>query len=455
MLNIVILAAGKGTRMRSALPKVMHPLSGRPLLEHVLERARELQPDQVQVVVGYQAAFIEAHFSNQNLNFVEQKTQQGTGDAVRQALPGIDPQSIVLILYGDVPLITADTLRKLVSITDDNTLGLLTVDLPTPQGYGRIVRDDNQSITAIVEQKDATTAQLAIHEVNTGVMAVSGRLLHQWLPRLSNDNAQGEYYLTDIIAMAHADGVGIDSIKASSELEVMGINNRQQQAQLERQLQLQTASQLMDDGVTLLDPNRFDCRGTLKAGRDCRIDINCVFEGEVTLGDNVSIGPGCSIKNTIIGDNTVVSANTVIEDSVIERYCQVGPFARIRPGSQLADGVKVGNFVETKKALLGVGSKINHLSYIGDATVGADVNIGAGTITCNYDGANKHQTLIGSGVFIGSNSALVAPLTIGENATVAAGSTVTGNVDASQLVVARQRQRNIDGWKKPKKTKSD
>lgn len=453
MLDIVILAAGKGTRMRSSKPKVLHTLAGKAFVSHVIDRAHELCADAIKVVVGHGAEEVAQQLSAPNIDFVQQTEQLGTGHAMQQVLPLLQPDSTVLILYGDVPLIKTATLKNLCEKVSDTSMGLLTVTLANPSGYGRIVRD-NGTVVAIVEQKDATNAQLAISEINTGVMAVKGKHLLSWLPALSNDNAQGEYYLTDIIAMAGIAGVSVETASPGSESEVMGVNNRQQQAQLERIYQAEIADQLMVEGLTLLDPARFDCRGKLVTGSDCVVDVNCVFEGHVTLGNNVTIGANCYLKNCTLGDSTEVLANSIIEDSVLAGDCHIGPYARLRPGTQLEEGAKIGNFVETKKACIGKGSKVNHLSYVGDADVGAGVNVGAGTITCNYDGANKHKTEIGDGVFVGSNTALVAPVTIASGTTIAAGSTVTRSSQEGQLIVARARQRNIDGWVRPTKKKS-
>ncbi|MBX2859079.1 MAG: bifunctional UDP-N-acetylglucosamine diphosphorylase/glucosamine-1-phosphate N-acetyltransferase GlmU [Cellvibrionaceae bacterium] len=455
MLEVVILAAGKGTRMRSSLPKVLHKLAGKPFIEHVLDRSRDLNAEKVHLVVGHGAQEMQAALAGQEVNFIVQSPQLGTGHAVQQVMPHLYEGSRVLILYGDVPLIKTETLKALLKKVTPNSMGLLTVNLDKPQGYGRIVRGSNGNIVSIVEQKDASEEQLEIKEVNTGVMAVGAQHLLKWLPQLSKDNAQGEYYLTDIIALAVASDVQVLSSQASSATEVMGVNNRAQQAMLERLYQQEAAQQLMSSGATLADPARIDCRGSLSTGEDCFIDINCVFEGDVTLGNNVSIGPNCYLKDMVVGDNTEVYANCVLEASQIASNCLIGPFARIRPGTQLEDSAKLGNFVETKKAVVGKGSKVNHLSYVGDAIVGDHVNIGAGAITCNYDGANKHKTHIGDGVFIGSNTALVAPLSLGENVTVAAGSTVTRDVESQQLVVARTRQKNIAGWQRPVKPKND
>lgn len=451
MLEAIILAAGKGTRMKSNLPKVMHTIAGKPLLQHVLDTAAELAPEKTHLVLGHGADCIREHIGDADLEVVLQEQQLGTGHAVMQVLPKLAPDSTALILYGDVPLIRADTLKRLAELANDKTLALLTVRLPDPKGYGRILRDEQGQVAAIVEQKDASSDQLAIDEVNTGFMAVPSGFLRECLPQLSNRNAQGEYYLTDVIALARSAGLKVASLETTFIYEVQGINNRQQQAQLERQYQMLVADRLMDDGLTLLDPARFDCRGQLSVGSDCVVDVNCVFEGNVRLGNNVHIEANCVIRNATIEDGTRIHANTLIDDADIGANCHIGPFARIRPGSSFARGARVGNFVETKKVRVGEGSKINHLSYIGDAEVGANVNIGAGTITCNYDGVNKHKTHIHDQVFVGSNSALVAPVDIGEGATIAAGSTITQNISARQLGVARERQRNIDGWQRPKK----
>ncbi len=451
MLDIVVLAAGKGTRMKSNLPKVLHPVAGRPLLQHVLDTARYFSGANLHVVIGHGAELVEQRLAGDDVQFVMQAEQLGTGHAVQMAAPALRDDSIVLILYGDVPLIQAATLQSLVETVGEGSMGLLTVQLEDPTGYGRIVRNHEGMVSAIVEQKDAEPEQLAIDEVNTGVMAMRSADLQRWLPQLSSDNAQQEYYLTDVIALAQQDGIVIEAVNPDSEMEVLGVNNRQQQAELERYYQEHLAEQLMVDGVTLIDPTRFDCRGTIKAGHDVEIDINCVFEGDVRLGNNVKIGPNCVISDSEIGEGTVIKANSVLEDAVVADQCDIGPFARLRPGTNLASKAKIGNFVETKKATIGVGSKVNHLTYIGDAEIGEGANIGAGTITCNYDGVNKSKTEIGDGAFIGSNSSLVAPVKIGAGATVGAGSTVAKDVDANQLAVARGKQRNIDNWPKPEK----
>ncbi len=450
-LEVVILAAGKGTRMRSSQPKVMHNLGGKPLLQHVLETAAQLDPLSVHLVVGHGANAVSEFCKPWTVNIVQQAQQLGTGHAVLQVLPDLSPGSVVLVLYGDVPLTAPSTLTALVNAVTDQSLALLTVELDKPSGYGRILRDEQDEVVAIVEEKDATPLQRQIREVNSGVMAIPVGILHDCLPHLNNQNAQGEYYLTDLIASARNAGYSVSTLACQNSYEVFGVNDRSQQAELERYYQKHQARQLMQAGVTLADPARFDCRGSLTAGADCFIDINCVFEGDVSLGSNVSIGPNCIVKNARIGDNVTIHANTLIEDSLVGADCVLGPYARLRPGSELARAVKIGNFVEIKKALIGEDSKVNHLSYVGDAEVGNHVNIGAGTITCNYDGVNKHKTLISDGVFVGSNTALVAPVIIASGTTIAAGSTVTQDSKPDQLVVARSRQRNIDGWKRPAK----
>ncbi|PCK08673.1 MAG: UDP-N-acetylglucosamine diphosphorylase/glucosamine-1-phosphate N-acetyltransferase [Alteromonadaceae bacterium] len=452
MLEIVILAAGKGTRMRSDRPKVLHKVAGRSLLQHVIDCAYQLNPSRLHIVVGHGSDQVKDSLElNEKLSFVEQKEQLGTGHAVQQVLPFIEDGSDILILYGDVPLISANTLRTLVKYVSNDSMGLLTVVLDDASGYGRIIRNDQGQVTAIVEQKDASKEQLQLREVNTGVMAATGSYLKQCLPTLDNSNAQKEFYLTDIISIARESKIDVYTAQANSACEVLGVNNRRQQAEVERIVQRRLAESLMDDGLTLLDPERFDCRGTLTVGRDCIVDINCVFEGNVVLGDDVKIGPNCYISNSQIGAGTTVHANSIIDESTILGQGNIGPFARLRPGTKLANGVKIGNFVETKKALIGNGSKVNHLSYIGDAKVGADVNIGAGTITCNYDGVNKHITEIGDDVFVGSNTALVAPLTLGAGVTIGAGSVINSSVDEGNLALTRVKQRTVSGWERPKK----
>lgn len=451
MLDILVLAAGKGTRMRSDLPKVLHPVGGKALVQHVVDTARTVGGEQILIIVGHGAEKVQEKMAAPDVKFVLQAEQLGTGHAVQQALPHLRSDATVLILYGDVPLTRADTLKKLIAGVNAQQMGLLTVDLPDPTGYGRIVRDETNAVVAIVEHKDANEAQKKIREINTGIMAVQAAHLQKWLPQLKNNNAQGEYYLTDIIAMAKADGIAIHVEQPDAIEEVEGINNRQQQAALERFYQKQKANELMVAGVTLLDPSRIDIRGNISAGRDVVIDVNCVFEGDVVLGDGVIIEPNCVIINSKIGKDTHIKAFSHIEDSVMAADCDIGPYARLRPGTELADEVKIGNFVETKKAVIAKGSKVNHLSYIGDANVGSKVNVGAGTITCNYDGVNKFKTEIGDNAFIGSNSALVAPVKIGAGATVGAGSVITRDVENAELAVGRGKQRNIQGWERPTK----
>lgn len=450
-LDIVILAAGQGTRMNSSKPKVLHEIAGKPMLQHVIDAARVFDDAQINVVIGHGADQVRQAVADPSIQWVVQDRQLGTGHAVAQALPFLRKDAAVLVLYGDVPLVNPSTLKQLVLSVDESSMALLTVELENPAGYGRIIRDAAGDVIQIVEQKDATEDELRIREVNTGIMAATSAQLARWLPALENNNAQQEYYLTDIIAMARVECVRINTQTAQSEAEVLGVNDRHQQARLERIYQDKLARALMAQGVTLLDPQRFDCRGHIQAGRDVVIDVNVVFEGNVELGDNVLIGPNCVIRDARIGNNSHIKANSVIEDAVVGEQVDVGPFARLRPGTVLGDGVRIGNFVETKNAVFGEGSKANHLAYIGDAEIGADCNIGAGTITCNYDGANKHKTTMGDRVFVGSNSTLVAPLLIESGGFVGAGSTVTKAVPADNLAIARGQQRNIAGWQRPKK----
>ena len=454
-LHIVILAAGKGTRMKSSVPKVLHTLAGKAFICHVLDTVSSFNAKKISVVVGHGAEQLKSSLSPvyPDLHYVEQTEQLGTGHAVQQAAPDIDDQDTVVILYGDVPLVRAETIKALLQGVDQDHLSLLTICLDDPTGYGRILRDRNGQVSGIVEQKDATEQQLGIHEVNTGLLAIHGARLKAYLRGLRNNNKQGEYYLTDVIAMAVADKMVVGTVNASSEIEVAGVNDRQQQAALERAYQQRVATQLMQEGVCLTDPSRFDCRGTVTAGLDCTIDINCIFEGEVKLGDNVQIGAHCHLRNVTIGNNTVIKPYSSLEQSVVGQACEIGPFARLRPGTQLADNAKIGNFVEVKNAQVGEHSKVNHLSYIGDTDLGAEVNIGAGTITCNYDGVNKHRTTIGDKVFVGSNSALIAPVSLGEGSTIGAGSVITQNVEANKLALSRAPQRTISGWQRPVKNK--
>ncbi|GAB4223201.1 MAG: bifunctional UDP-N-acetylglucosamine diphosphorylase/glucosamine-1-phosphate N-acetyltransferase GlmU [Gammaproteobacteria bacterium] len=464
-LHIVILAAGRGTRMHSPFPKVLHPLAGRPLLAHVIQTAQELAPDVMHIVLGYGADQIQQYFTNHDdlfrthagkkpeLNWVMQAEQLGTGHAVAQALPYIPDNSRILVLYGDVPLITATSLLSMLQQTSIDEVAVLTARLSDPQGYGRIVRDSaSNTIIAIIEQRDATPEQCAIDEINSGIMLVPKRALTQWLQQITNDNAQGEYYLTDIIKLAVNDSVAIRGITLSDVSDIQGVNNREQLAQVERSYQLRVAQRLMNQGVTLFDPHRFDVRGELEVGQEVTIDINTIFEGHVVLGNNVTIGPNCLLSNVKVEDHSIIKANSVLEDCTVGRECTVGPFARLRPGTLLKAHAKVGNFVEIKKATIGENSKVSHLSYIGDATIGKDVNVGAGTITCNYDGYSKFQTVIEDGAFIGSDTQLVAPVVIGRNANIAAGSTVRKDAPAEQLTVTtRLQQRTVPGWKRPQK----
>lgn len=452
-LTVVILAAGQGKRMKSALPKVLQPLAGRPLLEHVIDTAQALAPAEVHVVYGHGGDRVREALAGEKVSWVEQREQLGTGHAVMQALPAFRHAGLVLVLYGDVPLIRRETLAQLIALAGPKALGLLTMRLDDATGYGRIVRDARGQVRRIVEQKDASKKELRITEGNTGVMAVPAALLKKWLSRLKNDNAQGEYYLTDIIAMAVRDKVKVNPLVASSATEVLGVNDKSQLAELETARRKQISHDLMLAGVTLVDPARFDLRGSLEHGSDVSIDVNVVLEGAVKLGDGVRIGPNCFIRDAQIAAGTEVHANCVIDRAVIGPACTIGPFARIRPESRLDRGVHVGNFVEVKKSLLGEGSKANHLTYLGDAVVGKGVNVGAGTVTCNYDGANKSQTHIEDGAFIGSGSMLVAPVRIGAGATIGAGSTINKDAPANQLTLSRARQMSIEGWRRPVKKK--
>ncbi|MFC3122718.1 bifunctional UDP-N-acetylglucosamine diphosphorylase/glucosamine-1-phosphate N-acetyltransferase GlmU [Agaribacter flavus] len=452
-LSVIILAAGKGTRMKSDLPKVLHPLANKPIVEHIIDAVKPLDYRAINLVYGHGGEMLKDRLSHHELNWCLQAEQLGTGHAVMQAQAHVSDDDDALILVGDAPLISTQTLQALVLAKQQHDLALLTVNMKDPSGMGRIIRDPQQqgNITAIVEHKDATEAQLKITEINTGMMIMSGKDLKRWLAALSNDNAQGEYYLTDVIAMAANEGKKIGAAQPAWQKEVEGINNRAQLASLERAYQRKQAEDLLLAGVHIFDPERIDIRGNIQVGKDVSIDVNAVFEGEVSLGDRVSIGPSCVLKNCVIGADTKVEAFSHIEDASLESNCQIGPYARLRPKAELAEGVKIGNFVEVKKAKIGKGSKVNHLSYVGDAEVGTNVNIGAGTITCNYDGVNKFKTTIADGVFVGSNSALVAPVTIGAHATVGAGSTVTKDIADKELAVARSKQRNIQDWVRPSK----
>ncbi|MCL7715263.1 bifunctional UDP-N-acetylglucosamine diphosphorylase/glucosamine-1-phosphate N-acetyltransferase GlmU [Stenotrophomonas mori] len=449
-LHVIILAAGAGTRMRSALPKVLQPIAGRPMLAHAIDAARALQPDAIHVVHGHGGEAVRAAFAGQaDLVWAEQARQLGTGHAVQQAMPGVPDTAQVLVLYGDVPLIRADTLRAL--LAGAPRLAVLVADVDDPSGYGRIVRDAEGKVAAIVEQKDADAEQLRIRTINTGILTAESTALRRWLGALSNANAQGEYYLTDVFASAAAEYTPAALVHVDDPQEAEGANDPWQLAQLERAWQLRAARALCGQGVRLLDPARLDQRGTVVAGRDVQIDANVVLEGEVELGDGVRIGPFVRLKDVRLGAGTVVLAHCDLEGVVSEGAARIGPFARLRPGTLLADGSHVGNFVETKQVTLGKGSKANHLTYLGDAVIGSGVNIGAGTITCNYDGVNKSRTTIGDDVFVGSNSALVAPVTLGDGATIAAGSVITRDAPAQRLSVARSRQQTVDGWRRPTK----
>lgn len=450
-LSVVVLAAGKGTRMRSALPKVLHPIAHKPMVQHVIDTAQQLQPSAVHVIYGHGGDVLQQSLKGQAVNFVEQAEQLGTGHAVQQVIPHLASNENVLILYGDVPLTRLATLKKLLAAAESSDLALLTVTLPDPTGYGRIVRDQHGAVSRIVEQKDAKPAELAISEVNTGMMVVHSASLKRWLAQLQNDNVQGEYYLTDIVAMAAAEGVKIATSQPAEVSEVEGANNRMQLAALERAYQLRQAEQLMISGATLMDPARVDVRGQVSVGSDVVIDANVIFEGNVELADGVVIESNCVLRDCKIGAASRVKSHSVIEGAELAAGCSVGPFARLRPGSVLEQGAAIGNFVEVKNTRMGPGAKASHLSYLGDAVVGAEANIGAGTITCNYDGASKHLTQIGAGAFIGSNSSLVAPVSIGDNATIGAGSTITKTVAVGELAVARGKQISIPGWQRPVK----
>ncbi|MBI3771777.1 MAG: bifunctional UDP-N-acetylglucosamine diphosphorylase/glucosamine-1-phosphate N-acetyltransferase GlmU [Gammaproteobacteria bacterium] len=452
MLSVVILAAGQGTRMRSALPKVLHVVGDRPLLEHVISTARELGAGEIHVVYGHGGDAVPKALAHLNVNWVLQEQQLGTGHAVAQAISHVKGER-VLVLYGDVPLISAATLKRLIEAAGSE-VGLLTVELDDPTGYGRIIRDGSGKVLRNVEQKDANASELWVREVNTGFLTAPAAKLSDWLGRLRNDNAQGEYYLTDVLAMAVGDGVAVNTAAPADVHEVLGINNKRQLAEIERHYQRIQATALMDAGVTLRDPARLDVRGQVSCGRDVEIDTNVILHGKVNIGSNTKIGPNCLIINSVIGDGVEILANTVIEEAEIGAGSRVGPFARIRPGTVLAGDAHIGNFVEIKKSTVGLGSKINHLSYVGDATIGNQVNIGAGTITCNYDGANKHQTIIEDEVFVGSDSQLVAPVTIGKGATIGAGATITKNVAPGALALSRTPQASREGWKRPTKKKS-
>lgn len=453
-LEVIILAAGQGTRMKSSLPKVLHKVAGRPLLEHVVCAARELDPQAIHVVVGHGAEQVKSALAPYSLHWVLQAEQLGTGHAVLQAMPAIAQDSTVLVLYGDVPLLGPETLRRLVEKAQ-SAPALLTALVENPHGLGRIIRSDAGVLLEVVEEKDATDKQRLIDEVNTGVLAAPAAALNEYLPQVGSDNKQGEYYLPDILSLAVAAGKTIDSCEAGSELEVQGVNDRAQLNQVEREYQRQQAVELMREGVSISDSNRLDIRGSLSCGEDVSIDVNVVIEGRVELGRGVTIGPNCVLIDVAVADGASIHAFSHLQDCAVGKDCSVGPYARLRPGTILGEAARVGNFVEMKKSIIGAGSKVNHLSYVGDCEMGDGVNIGAGTITCNYDGVNKSKTEIGNGVFVGSNSTLVAPVTIAEGGFVGAGSTVTKAVGENELAVSRARQKNIHGWQRPTKKASD
>jgi len=451
-LNIIILAAGLGKRMNSSLPKVLHSLAGKSLLSHVIDTANGLLPHKICVVYGHGNDAVRDTIGKNELVWVKQEPQLGTGHALMQALPHLDKKGLTLVLYGDVPLISLETLQKLISASSEDNLALLTLRLNDPTGYGRIVRDNEENnVIAIVEDKDTNIDQQKIKEINTGIMVIPNANLHEWLPKLENKNSQKEYYLTDIVAFAAKAGEKIEAAHPSNNWEVLGVNNKVQLAELERTYQKNYAEKLLEKGVTLIDPSRIDVRGKLNCGKDVEIDINCIFEGKVILGDGVKIGAHCILKNVKIEAGTTILPFSLIEDADIGKNCRVGPFSRIRPGTSLADEIHIGNFVEIKNSSINSGSKINHLSYIGDATVGKKVNVGAGTITCNYDGVNKFQTVIEDNVFIGSDTQLIAPVKITNGSTIGAGSTITMNTPPEELSLSRSKQRSIPGWKRPTK----
>jgi len=449
--TVVILAAGKGTRMRSALPKVLHAIAGKSMLGHVLDAAAAVSAERLVVVYGHGGDAVPRNFGDRGIHFALQEPQLGTGHALQQALPHLPLEGSTLVLYGDVPLIRPETLARVLS--HEGALCLLTAILAEPAGYGRIIRDTNGKVVRIVEEKDAVAEQKAVREINTGIIAAPNAALRDWLAKLTNDNAQREYYLTDVVPMAIASGVPVVTETVDAQWEIQGVNSREQLAELERRHQLNRANELMAGGVTLLDPARFDLRGTLQCAQDVTIDVGCVFEGTVVIGSDCRIGAHCVIKDCTIERGTWIAPFSHLDGARVGRDCRIGPYARLRPGAALGPEAHVGNFVEVKNSTLGEGSKANHLSYLGDAVVGKQVNIGAGTITCNYDGANKYTTVIEDGAFIGSNSALVAPVTIGRGATIGAGSTVTKDTPPEQLTVARGRQTTVSGWKRPVKTK--
>ncbi len=449
----VILAAGKGTRMRSSLPKVLHPIAGKPMLQHVVDMCGQLNQDRLVVVYGHGGDQVPnaLHDTDHIIHWMLQQEQLGTGHALMQALEVINDDDLVLVAYGDVPLVRTETLQALSTAAEQASLSILTTRLEQPTGYGRIVRNTDGFIESIIEEKDATDEIRCINEVNTGFMAATGSNFKRWLEQITPNNAQGEYYLTDCVALAVAEGGHVAAVVCPDPVEVQGVNNRLQQAQLERAYQLRQANALMEAGVTLMDPARIDIRGELTAGNDVTLDINIVIKGKVTLGHNVVVGPNCILENCHIADGVTIHANSIIESAEIANHCNIGPFARLRPGTILSKNARIGNFVEIKKSHIGEDSKVNHLSYIGDSQMGARVNIGAGTITCNYDGVNKHQTIIGDDVFVGSSSQLVAPVTLGNKAMIGAGSTITKDASADSLTLSRAKQLTLKGWQRPTK----
>ncbi|RKZ93980.1 MAG: UDP-N-acetylglucosamine diphosphorylase/glucosamine-1-phosphate N-acetyltransferase [Gammaproteobacteria bacterium] len=452
-LQVIILAAGKGTRMYSSLPKVLHKLAGKSLVEHVIDSAEALNAESISLIYGHGGEQVKNTLIDRQLIWCEQREQLGTGHAVQQAIETVNDLANVLILYGDVPLLSTETLNKLLEAKKDSSMALLTAKLNNPHGYGRIVRNSDFKIEKIVEEKDAGELEKQITEINSGVMVVEGNKLKQWLAKIGNDNSQGEYYLTDLIELAVVEGEIVHSYIVEDKKEIEGINNKIQLAELEREYQKRQAQSLMTQGVTLMDPARFDLRGTVETGQDVIIDINVIIEGHCKIGSNVTIGANSVLKDMIIGDNVVILQNCILEKSTIGNGCNIGPFARLRPETQLDENAKVGNFVEIKKAHIARGSKVNHLSYIGDTEMGENVNIGAGTITCNYDGAYKHLTRIGDNAFIGSNTALVAPIEIGRGATIGAGSTLSRDAEAEKLTFTRAAQKTVNGWQRPSKTR--
>ena len=451
-IKSIILAAGKGTRMRSMQPKILHPLAGKPLVEHVYDLCQELEDNTITIVYGHGGETVRKALDSLSVSWVEQAEQLGTGHAVQQAESQINDNDTVLILYGDVPLLKLATVKVLLADVSDKTLALLTVELDQPKGYGRIVRDNKNQVINITEEKDASEQVKQIREVNTGILAVAGASLKRWLRLLENNNTQNEYYLTDIIPLAVSEGVAIKTSQPVHSSEVLGVNNKSQLSYLERVYQAQQAEILMLQGVTLADPNRFDLRGEItKLGQDVSIDVNVILEGTLEIGDGVTIGPNCVIKNSKIANGVEILANCVIENATVGADSRIGPFARLRPAAEIQSSVHIGNFVEVKKSIIGQGSKVNHLSYIGDCQIGESVNVGAGTITCNYDGINKSLTIIEDGAFIGSSTQLVAPVTVGKNSTIAAGSTITKNTPEEQLTLSRAKQITIKGWRRPVK----